>query len=745
MFVVDLKTANRDRSLNQPPLPSTTTQETGKASPTRSLLLQPQLPPLQSKKRNPNTESKKAIVEGIGKVFSDSSLLKLGLQTRYSPNHTLTTAGHKIRQNKMLAAAVQSDYVGLAAMVKHASEKLRTTPEKIQNTIEPLLKKMTADDLRILAVIVGIHDLGKVDAQWAKNAGLDLAGSDFIAHDYETEVLLEANPDLLRNFVLSPNEDLFVKKLSKLHSLPGQYFFGEGHLAAYQELCEIPGFSPERALRIARLHGVLDVMSALNENFVHFILDSHVQLRDAIDEVLQHKGTLAEKFEQLALENLDPEARKIGQSFGLGTVATYRLCKLAGLKGSCAEQLEEALQDLDPSFLRAFDEHSNRDHTWYGTYIANAFGSGLAKQLATKEVGLSMSEATIEALRAVVKMVAIGAEYRSRFVRYDEKGSFAFSANKPSLIVAEGGEQAKAVWLSIQDLKSVHDGLKKMSSGQSRLTLRGNHYATDIGWLGERSLKTSDEIPSPNPIDGVRRALAGQNSDFRFYHLVNHLLEAGFDPKSRSARNAIAPRYLKAFAACHDALGQAMHPDGLGEKLGEGLKGEVFRLEKGQVCKFAKTPIHCAFNEIEAAVAQDLTARFSTYNIRVVPITDRGPSGAYLSKKWVSMETLGGRILESQNGTLRSDQHQALQELFEAAKRYAKDTGISLNLTSDNLIWVKDREVQWSDRDAGHWAVLDCGPRTSTGMRKFRYTTDCENFSQYLNLWNKNYAEKRRP
>ena len=595
----------------------------------------------------------------------------MGLQTQYKAETSLTTSGHTQRQNKMLAAALRGYYGGLSDMVKEAIEHRRITPEALEATIAPLLDKLSVDELRLLAIVIGVHDLGRVDARWAKNAGMDLAGSDFIAHDYEGEALLLSNPKILASFSLTDNEALMVRKLCKLHSLAGQIITGEGHLAALEELRTLP--KARSALHLFQLHSILDSISSADENLDPNLLRAHQNLHTLCDSVFDGKMSLVEAFERQAVLRTNEEIRSVGASFGLGTVSVYRLQELVGLYDSLDPPtvLHRALETTDQSFIDSFHHHTQGSHTWYGDQIARAFGVGFVEQL-SNNFGLDREEAVLESLQASIKMIAVGGTYHSYFVDRREQKAFALSARRPAFALSGDEQAGKAVWRAVRDLASLDQALAMMSSGESLLTLRGNHQATEIGWQGPNSQTFTEEVAPTHCIDGIGRTLVGENDDLRFYHLINHLLEVDWNPD-----NVHLPTNIE--------------------------------------------------RDIAVAVFRNLGRRFEHYGIHAMPQTaQRGNSQG---------PPTGDDLLQQQRARLKVDQRQALQTLFEGSKRYALDTGIALNLSCDNLVWVKNQNSHWSERAPGHWALLSTLPLLKKGLAKYSNTTACPDFERFLEEW----------
>lgn len=413
--------------------------------------------------------------------------LTVGLDQAYSPNHPngMTTRAHIEHQIQMVHHLAQGDYEALQQMVHNptAPPALQVKTEDLRAFLEPLRKDLNASDWKVLAVVAGLHDLGKMAPEWANDSGLNLQGVEWIAHDFDSETLLQNNSQLLEPYGLDQDEQSKVKLLCRLHSLPGQYFFGEGNPSAYEPLFEMANKEGrESVLNLARLHGALDVMSALNHKFVKPIMDSHVKLKGFISEACAEKTPLGARFREVASHELQQDSKwaTLAETHDLGPVAMLRLRRLVGV-GLPAEQFETALASLDPSFIKEFQRATDGESTWFGTYVANAFGSGMVKALKDKV-------APAEAIAATVKMVACAAHFHAQ---QGGRSEWALGSLDPSLQVAAGAESALAILIETRQLSHLSQGVERLSSGLYPLTMRGGESGVEIGFQAQESRENS--------------------------------------------------------------------------------------------------------------------------------------------------------------------------------------------------------------------------------------------------------------
>ncbi|MGE0490439.1 MAG: hypothetical protein AB7S38_14620 [Vulcanimicrobiota bacterium] len=310
-----------------------------------------------------------------------------------------------------------------------------------------MAEQFGSSEWMVLTLVVAYHDLGKMEAAWANEHGLDTTGVEWLAHDYDSKGLLVANPGLLTPYSLDEKEREAVLELCRLHSVPGQFFFGEGSLAAYEGLRHQHPFG----MTMGRTHGLLDVMSALNHGFVRPILESHRDLGELVAKAQSSGRPLDDVFRDASEEQFEKE---VDSGAPVGAVSWRRLRRLLGKRFS-PENLNEALTAVPAEFVTLFDLVSDGDHTWYGTYIANAFGSGL----------LAALDGTSEAAGAVGLLVkAIACAGR----RMEHRKEWTVSALEPSLQVKEGRDGALAVLRSLAPAETLEQAYQLLDAGPLR-------------------------------------------------------------------------------------------------------------------------------------------------------------------------------------------------------------------------------------------------------------------------------------
>lgn len=444
---------------------------------------------------------------GIVRTISDYVLrlpcITEGLDQAYSPNHPkgMTTRVHIDKQLQMLnhyvgseMAAVEAlgrgDYEALHEMVANEElpDFLRVSKQDLEELLEPLRQDLSPSDWKVLTIVAGFHDLGKIDPEWAQQSGMDLTGVEWIAHDYDSETILRNNAVILQGFDLAPQEKDKVLLLSRLHSLPGQFFFGEGNVSAYNPLFRMAGEeSSESVLNLARIHGALDVMSALNQKFVRPIVDSHQKLRTFISEAYENNTPLGMKFRQTSVKDLEEASDGGGTTFlhvanryGVGPVAMHRLRRLTSPKLK-PDDFEQAFNRLDPEIIYEFHEATDREQTWFGTYVANAFGGGLLKALKV-DTEDEMAPAS-EIIQAMVKVVACAARlHRIQEQSYGRQEEWALGALAPSLEVIAGGERALEILRQTQEIRTVQQGVELLNGRSRGLSLRAGRTGVEIGF-----------------------------------------------------------------------------------------------------------------------------------------------------------------------------------------------------------------------------------------------------------------------
>ena len=251
-----------------------------------------------------------------------------------------------------------------------------------------------------------------------------------------------------------------LKELCRLHSVPGQYFFGEGNVLAYQDLMEA---SPQFTV-IGRIHGILDSMSALNEKFSKFVLNSHQQLSTLFDEAEKMSLRLESVNRKRARSQMESE---VVQQIPVGPVSWQRLRRLLGNKVPPIE-LEEALETIPSELLEAFDRATDGGHTWYGTYIANAFGSGMIRALQREEYSKSV---VVGNLIGLVACVAPEMEHRDQW---------AFGAVGPALRLKRlRTDKAREILDVLAGLTTVSEGRAALSRSNC-LKLRVGAYGVEL-------------------------------------------------------------------------------------------------------------------------------------------------------------------------------------------------------------------------------------------------------------------------
>lgn len=416
--------------------------------------------------------SNKAVVQRVSEEILSLPSHQEGLNSPFSPNHTegITTTQHISLQLQMLAHLAWcsddgthcGDFDGLLSMVENPKlpEVIQIRREDLAQTFEPFLNSDDGIQDRewvLLSLLVGFHDLGKMNPEWAEKH-FDTTNVSWLAHDYDSASLLRNNPALLDAYEVSAKERELIIELCRLHSVPGQFFFGEGNVAAYQPLvAEFP-----RALTLARFHGLIDVMSALNHGFVRPILASHAQLA----ELAKSAGDKLEAaFRELCEKHYEEDgAQELLGEVKVGPVTWRRLRLLMGKQVTACE-VAEGISKTPAEFVEHFDRVTDGDHTWYGTYIANAFGSGMVKALEGRGA---------DATSNLVKVIAcIG----SKMVH---KASWAISALGPSFEVAKGRANATAILSTLSDANTLEQGLDILNSGES-LTYQISGDAAELG------------------------------------------------------------------------------------------------------------------------------------------------------------------------------------------------------------------------------------------------------------------------
>ncbi|MBT5021251.1 HD domain-containing protein [Candidatus Woesearchaeota archaeon] len=439
-------------------------------------------------------------IRDLIEIAKQSEIMLQGLDLPYSPNHKgQTTKEHVEKQFNMedslcnVASIVNRDkisdqikweletaeallsenYEKLHSMIdnQNVSDKpfLYTTKDDLQSFFDPLLRDLTQTDLRILTAVVALHDIGKVNQEWAKE-NLNTTGIEFIAHDYDSAKLVKTNPKLIAPFDLNDASQEIAIQLIKLHSLPGQYFFGEGNISGYHNLMNLSNkLSSENPMKLARIHGLIDVMSALNKGFVKPILNSHKKLSELISNVYVGSGNLADAFEQEA-KHATVDFCDVLDLHEIHPNSLYRLIKLTATKSDEIKILNEALSELSDDLVGEFDIATRSPTTWFGTYVANAFGSGLRRAY-----GDSITDSDIiDVIQTTVKMIA-GANniQRQSYVR-----SYALSAITPGLMVADG--QKEIIVDRVKRLNNLSSMVNYLNDSKQGFYVRRNFDTVEI-------------------------------------------------------------------------------------------------------------------------------------------------------------------------------------------------------------------------------------------------------------------------
>jgi Helix-hairpin-helix motif len=313
----------------------------------------------------------------------DMPVMGEGLAYPFSPNHLQTSLEVALTQVKMTEDLRNGNFEALSALVENPSARdkpeLLASESDLRAFFEPLIRNFKEDDWKILTLLSAFHDVGRINPRWARDHDLNIDGLG-LAHDFDGAVLLSRHPELLDGFGLSKKERALLVDLVKWHTLPGQYFFGEGGLQGYQTLLR----AGPRALDVARVHGLIDVMSALKSRFVKPILKTHEGFKEALSTVSEGGVSLARAEEREAAVSTPRSLLAVGDSHGLTHVVTARIARLVGLKEADASALGEALATLDRSVIDAFQRASAGAESWYGTYVSMGLGAGLVKAGATK-------------------------------------------------------------------------------------------------------------------------------------------------------------------------------------------------------------------------------------------------------------------------------------------------------------------------------------------------------------------------
>lgn len=159
----------------------------------------------------------------------------------------------------------------------------------------------------------------------------------------------------------------------------------------------------------------------------------------------------------------------------------------------------------------------------------------------------------------------------------------------------------------------------------------------------------------------------------------------------------------------------------LGEKLGEGIRADVYELGSNLALKVAYEGEDTAALELEKRVYEHLRANPKKYPVRMVPILAAGEDGTFLLKPRFNRANLAKKLLK--NGKeLSLKQRRSLENIFQTAKSFAEETGIALDIKPDNLLW-----------DNGEFSLVDLGPRTF--FQPYFFSLEMSSFDEFLKSW----------
>ncbi len=355
-----------------------------------------------------------------------------GLNYPFSPNHLKTSIEVANYQVDMIAKLEAGNYEAAFESIRNnavtGNKVLTFDKADIESFCKPLADRLSSQGWKMLQLLGVFHDIARVEPTWAADNGFDMKEVPGVAHDYEAVHLLRNNPQILEKFGLSAEEREMLISLIEWHTIPGQNAFGEGNTAGWRRLLEMSiARGDTMALDIARLHGLVDVMSAtapdLNgtqaSKFVKPILMSHVALSKQVDESwarrAEHapdKNILLTVFREMAAKETSPELTEVGKQFGLSVSSMYRVSKLTGVKDP--KVMTSGLAKLDKSFLEAFEKATDTEDTWYGTYLPWNLGSNFIQR-----TGMPADSV----VASLVKVVSASAAYHAE----ENAGRFAFT------------------------------------------------------------------------------------------------------------------------------------------------------------------------------------------------------------------------------------------------------------------------------------------------------------------------------
>jgi hypothetical protein len=213
--------------------------------------------------------------------------------------------------------------------------------------------------------------------------------------------------------------------------------------------------------------------------------------------------------------------------------------------------------------------------------------------------------------------------------------------------------------------------------------------------------------------------LEGEDSGFWVADIIRLYLNA-LEPAEVKARTRIHEEFMENIKNFSRRLGGKSAQ--VGKKIGEGVRSDVYLLGEDHVIKVAYEPEDMAAIEGEAQVYDFLKLNAGEFPVQLLEILERGERGMFLIKPRVEKETIGKYILKA-NGKLSPAQLRSLEDVYNVSRRLAEQTGISLDIKSDNLYWTKKG-----------WAILDLGARTMS--HPYFFTLERKSFAEYLEIWN---------
>jgi len=190
-----------------------------------------------------------------------------------------------------------------------------------------------------------------------------------------------------------------------------------------------------------------------------------------INDVYHGSGSLGQAF-YLEAANATTELGEVMGEFDVTPNTMYRLMKLTGFSKGDREMFHEALSQTDSSYLREFNYATAGESTWYGTYVANAFGSGIKRSF-----GENISEKEkVDVVKSTIRAIAVASDFHRKF----GDSSYAISSVTPGLMINDGSAQ-----LIISELmygERLHETSECFQTNKNGLHVRGNKDAIEIGY-----------------------------------------------------------------------------------------------------------------------------------------------------------------------------------------------------------------------------------------------------------------------